>query len=103
MVTIENITREAEERKLKVYGVETLAEKFFEKPSVYSIGDGIVVELHKEPSYHLGISLSSNQMRLSLPESLIPNYTEKTIKFAEAYEQRFRVNVVLKTDYSKKD
>lgn len=40
-------------------------------------------------------------MKLSIPDTDIPKYTDKTFAFAKEYEEKFNVNVILQTDYSK--
>ncbi len=101
MVSIENITRKQEERKLKVKKASDLLNKFFDDVCISNTACSIFVRENKKSSPFLSIDYLSDEMELCIPDSLIPKYTKKTIAFAEAYEKKFNVEVTLETDYSK--
>lgn len=102
MVKVENITRKEEERKLKIKRTKNLLSKFFgEGECISNTSFSVFVSEDKKSSPFLSISYLSNEMVLSIPDSLIPKYTEKTIAFAREYEKEFKVKATLQTDYSK--
>jgi len=105
MVKIENITRREEERLNKVVRTETLLSEFFDNISIIYTSTLISVREKEKINPFLYIDYfdsKPNKMTLSIPESLIPKYTEKTIAFAKEYEKKFNVKVTLQTDYFKK-
>lgn len=100
MVNIENITRKEEETKLKVKRTNDLLNKFFGDVCISNTPISISVSENEKSLSFLSINYLSDKMILSIPDSLIPKYTEKTIAFAEEYEKKFNVKVILQTDYS---
>jgi len=101
MVKIEDITRRGEENKLKVKRTSDLLKKFFGDVDISNTSLSISVSENKKSNPFLSINYLSDEMILRIPNSLILEYTKKTIAFAEEYEKKFNVKVVLETDYSK--
>ena len=104
MVNIENITRREEERKLKIKRTKELLNKFFDDICISNKNLFVTVTKNKQSNPFLFIEPSTpelDKMILTIPDSLIPKYTEKTIAFAKEYEKRFNMDVTLQTDYSK--
>ncbi len=98
MVEIENITRKEENKKLKVGRIRDLSSKFFEDPKfiILSVGVGVIAPLSSDP--FLYIHFSSKRDTMFLKEMA---FYEQTYKFAQAYEKKFSIPVLLETDYSK--
>ena len=102
MVEIENITKREEDRKLKIKRTKDLLNKFFDDPYTIGVSNiSISVSENQNSFSFLSIDLLSDKMRLSIPDSDIPKYMDKTRAFAEEYEKKFDVEVTLQTDYSK--
>jgi len=100
MVELENITKREEDRKLKIKRTKDLLNRFFD--NIYIIDTCVSVSAceNELSNPFLSVNLGLNKMRLSIPESDIPKYTEKAIAFAKEYEKKFNVDAILQTDYS---
>jgi len=101
MVNIENITEREEKRKLHIKRTKDLLNKFFNNISILDTSTSISVTENGQSFSFLYFDPSSNKMTLSIPESDIPQYTDKTLAFIKEYEKKFNVEVTLRTDYSK--
>ncbi len=103
MVNIENITKQEEDRNLKFKRTKDLLNKFFDNPYTIGVSNiSISVSENLQSPPFLSIDIVSDKMRLFIPDTDIPKYTDKTLAFAREYEADFGGEVTLKTDYSKR-
>ena len=101
MVKIENITRQEEERKLKIKKIKDLLSEFFDNVDITTTSTIVSMSSKDKYNHFLFVNPSSDEIVLSISESVIPQYTDKTMAFAKEYEKLAGREVTLKTDYSK--
>ncbi len=99
MVNIENITRKEEEKKLKLKRTKDLLNKFFNDVHITGLdSDLISVRENKQSNTFLQIFPYSESTIIKL---FSLEYYKQSLAFAREYEEKFKVNVTLQTDYSK--